>query len=100
MKKADVHVGGVYMGKVAGRLAKVRLDRESLYGGWEATNLATGRTVRIRTAARLRYDARGARAAAVERLARRTAYTASEAPDSTLTLTASGGYAECVDDPI
>ena len=38
--------------------ALVRIDRESPYGGWDATNLATGRSVRIRTAARLRGRAR------------------------------------------
>lgn len=54
MKKTDVKLGEVYEAKVSGIRTRVRLDRESQYGGWDATNLLTGRTVRIRTAARLR----------------------------------------------
>ena len=54
MKKAEVELRGVYVAKVSGRLVTVRLERESPYGGWDATNLATGRAVRIRSAARLR----------------------------------------------
>ena len=54
MKKADVSFGTIYMARVSGNLVKVRLDAESPYGGWLATNLDTGRQVRIRTAARLR----------------------------------------------
>ena len=42
MKKSEIEI------------VSVRIDRESPYGGWDATNLATGRTVRVRTAARLR----------------------------------------------
>ena len=54
MKKADVKIGGVYAAKVSGNLVRVRIDREVAYGkGWEGTNLATGRQVRIKTAARL-----------------------------------------------
>jgi len=54
MKKSEVEVGGVYVAKVSGRLVAVRIDRESPYGGWQATNLKSGRSIRIRTAARLR----------------------------------------------
>ena len=54
MRKADVSVGHCYSAKVSGKLTYVRLDRESRYGGWDATNLATGRSVRIKTAGRLR----------------------------------------------
>mgnify|MGYP001600192200 CR=1 FL=1 len=53
MKKAEVEIRGVYVAKVSGQLVTVRLERESPYGGWDATNLATGRAVRIRSAARL-----------------------------------------------
>jgi hypothetical protein len=55
MKKRDVEIGAIYIVKVSGKLTPVRLTRESPYGGWEGTNLATGREVRIRSAARLRY---------------------------------------------
>lgn len=54
MKKADVQIGGRYIAKVSGKLARVRIIGESIYGGWDATNEATGRDVRIKTAARLR----------------------------------------------
>lgn len=55
MKQADVSVGTTYVVKVSGHLVPLRLDRESAYGkGWEGTNLATGRQIRIRSAAKLR----------------------------------------------
>jgi len=54
MKKAEVVIGGVYIVRVSDKLAKVRIDRESCFGGWDGTNLATGRAIRIRTAAKLR----------------------------------------------
>ena len=53
---------GRYVAKVSGSLVAVRIDRESPYGGWDATNLATGRAVRIRSAARLRRRVRVAEA--------------------------------------
>ena len=55
MKKAQVKVGGVYAAKVSGKVVQVRLDSESRYGGWEATNLATKKRVRVKSAQRLRY---------------------------------------------
>jgi hypothetical protein len=54
MTKAKVSIGTTYIVKVSRKLAKVRLTRESEYGGWYGTNLATGREIRIRTAGRLR----------------------------------------------
>jgi hypothetical protein len=54
MKKADVTIGATYIVKVSGKLTRVRLTRESPYGGWDGLNLATQREVRIRSAARLR----------------------------------------------
>jgi len=54
MKKADIRVGEHYVAKVSKKLAVVHIDRESPYGGWDATNISTGRAIRIRTAARLR----------------------------------------------
>lgn len=59
MKKREIQLGGVYTAKVSGRLVRVRIDSESVHGGWNATNLATGRAVRIRSAARLRGPATG-----------------------------------------
>ena len=57
MQKRNVHIGTTYVVKVSGTLAKVRLTREHPRGGWYGTNLATGREIRIRTAARLRSEA-------------------------------------------
>ena len=56
MQKHNVKVGTTYIVKVSGTLAKVRLTREHARGGWCGTNLATGREIRIRTAARLRSE--------------------------------------------
>jgi len=57
MKKNEVKVGGQYVAKVSGRLAQVRIDRENPHGGWDATNLATRKAVRIKSAQRLRAPA-------------------------------------------
>ena len=57
MKKSEIEVGITYIAKVSGVLAKVRITGESPYGGWRGKNLATGREVRIRSAARLRRPA-------------------------------------------
>ena len=54
MKKRDVVIGAVYEAKVSGKLCPVRIRRESPYGGWDATNMSTGRDVRIKSAQRLR----------------------------------------------
>lgn len=54
MKKADVSVGETYAVKVSGKVVGVRLVAESPHGGWVGRSLATGREVRIRTAAKLR----------------------------------------------
>lgn len=56
MKSKDVKIGGEYLAKVSGTIARVRIESESIYGGWNARNTKTGRAVRIRTAARLRHD--------------------------------------------
>ena len=56
MQKHNVKVGSTYIVKVSGTLAKVRITREHERGGWYGINLATGREIRIRTAARLRSE--------------------------------------------
>lgn len=53
MKKRDVEIGKVYWAKVSGKVVKVRVVSESIYGGWDAVSLKTDRNVRIKTAARL-----------------------------------------------
>jgi hypothetical protein len=57
MKKAEVQIGTTYIAKVSGVLTRVRITGQSPYGGWVGRNLATGREVRIRSAARLRRPA-------------------------------------------
>lgn len=57
MKKSDVEIGQVYVVKVSNNLVPVRIDRESPYGGWDGTNLVTKRSIRIRSARRLRRQA-------------------------------------------
>lgn len=54
MTKKEVELGGIYTAKVSGRLVQVRIESESRYGGWNATNLDTSREVRIKSAQRLR----------------------------------------------
>ncbi|MGE4157627.1 MAG: winged helix-turn-helix domain-containing protein [Planctomycetota bacterium] len=56
MKKKEVKIGGRYLAKVSGSVSPVRLDAESPYGGWDGTNLDTGRQVRIKSAQRLRGE--------------------------------------------
>ena len=58
MLKSQVEIGRQYVVKVSGKLAVVKILRESPYGGWEAVNTATNKAVRIKTAARLRKPAR------------------------------------------
>ena len=54
MKKSEVDIGGTYAAKVSGKVVPVRITGESPYGGWDGMNTETGRSVRIRSAARLR----------------------------------------------
>jgi hypothetical protein len=54
VRKSQVKLGEIYYAKVSEKLARVRIDRVHPSGGWAATNISTGRKVRIRTAGRLR----------------------------------------------
>ncbi len=58
MKKVDIEVGKTYVAKVAGKLAPVKIIGTSPHGGWIGRNQHTGREVRVRSAARLRYEYR------------------------------------------
>jgi len=59
MKKSEVKIGGVYTAKVTDKLVSVRID--AVKGtGWSATNMATGKTIHIKSAQRLRGEAKGA----------------------------------------
>jgi hypothetical protein len=54
MQKSEVKIGGIYTAKVTNKLVQVRIEAESRYGGWDATNLGTNKKVRIKSAQRLR----------------------------------------------
>jgi hypothetical protein len=57
MKKNEVKAGGTYLAKVSDKVVPVRITGESRYGGWDAVNTKTGKTVRIKSAQRLRGPA-------------------------------------------
>ena len=59
MKKNEVKVGGLYHAKVSDKLVTVRIDSTHSAGGWHATNTATGKRIRIKSAQRLRGAAKG-----------------------------------------
>jgi hypothetical protein len=56
MRKTEVQIGHVYVAKISNQLTEVRIERPSPFGGWEARNINTGRTVRIKSAAKLRSE--------------------------------------------
>jgi hypothetical protein len=58
MKKDKVKVGGMYVAKVSDKLVTVRIDSTHSKGGWNATNTATGKRIRIKSAQRLRGAAK------------------------------------------
>ena len=60
MKKNEVKVGGMYIAKVSDKLVTVRIDSTDSKGGWNATNTATGKRIRIKSAQRLRGVAKQA----------------------------------------
>jgi len=49
IKKNDVKIGKYYTAKVSGKMATVRIDAESQYGGWDATNITTSKKVPTRS---------------------------------------------------
>lgn len=60
MKKNEITIGATYIAKVSDKLVEVRIDAENSHGGWDATNLATKKKVRIKSAQRLRRPVKGA----------------------------------------
>jgi hypothetical protein len=58
MKKHEVKVGAKYLAKVSDKVVPVRIDGENPHGGWDATNGATGKKVHIKSAQRLRGEAK------------------------------------------
>jgi len=59
MKKSEVKTGKYYTAKVSIRMVAMRFDAENPNGGWDATNITTGKKVRIKSAQRLRRETRG-----------------------------------------
>ena len=59
MKKDQVKIGRLYVAKVSDKLVTVRIDSTHSGGGWNATNTATGKRLRIKSARRLRGVAGG-----------------------------------------
>ena len=56
MKKADVKIGSTYYANVSGQRTEIRIDAEKPRGGWDATNLATGTKILIKSARRLQGE--------------------------------------------
>ncbi|MCZ2098813.1 MAG: winged helix-turn-helix domain-containing protein [Anaerolineae bacterium] len=61
MKKNEVKVGQTYQAKVSDRIVTVRIDSPNSHGGWNATNTATGKRIRIKSPQRLRRAVGGNR---------------------------------------
>ncbi|MEI8194740.1 MAG: winged helix-turn-helix domain-containing protein [Phycisphaerae bacterium] len=57
MKNNEITLGGTYLAKVTDKVVPVRIDATNPHGGWDATNLATNKKVRIKSAQRLRGPA-------------------------------------------
>ncbi|KKW13232.1 MAG: hypothetical protein UY48_C0003G0054 [Candidatus Gottesmanbacteria bacterium GW2011_GWB1_49_7] len=59
MKKENVVLGHVYAVRVGRDIRPVKLEGTHYLCGWVGRNLQTGRQIRVKTAARLRYDLEG-----------------------------------------
>jgi len=92
MKKNEVKVGSEYIAKVSGKLAHIRIDQENPHGGWDATNLATKKAVRIKSAQRLRAEA-GRKAAPAAHVATGAKPAGEVAKDTKPAPAAAGGKA-------
>jgi len=92
MKKHEVKLGGRYSAKVSDKVVVVRIDVENPHGGWEATNEATGKKVRIKSAQRLRAEA-GRKATPTAHVAAGAKPAAESAKDAKATPVAAGGEA-------
>jgi hypothetical protein len=58
MTKNEIKIGNCYIAKVSDKLVSVRIDSTHSSGGWNATNTATGKRIRIKSAQRLRRPAK------------------------------------------
>jgi hypothetical protein len=53
---SDVAIGKAYHVRVTNKLVAVRIDGENRHGGWDGTNLTTGKKVRVKSPQRLRGE--------------------------------------------
>jgi hypothetical protein len=90
MKKNEVKVGSTYLAKVSDKVVPVRIDQENPHGGWDATNLATKKAVRIKSAQRLRAEA-GRKAAPTAQVGIGAKPAAESAKDTKAASAAAGG---------
>jgi hypothetical protein len=56
VKLKEVEVGKTYAAKISERVVPVTIVSTNSYGGWNGRNERTGRSVRIRGAAKLRFE--------------------------------------------
>jgi hypothetical protein len=56
MRQQDIKIGGVYTAKITDKVVPVRIDAENPNGGWDGTNLATKKKVRIKSPRKLRRE--------------------------------------------
>ncbi len=56
MKKAEVTIGGKYYANVSGNRCEIQIAAEKPRGGWDATNLATGKKIHVKSAQRLQGE--------------------------------------------
>jgi len=54
MKAKDIEIGKIYVIKVSGILAPIRITGEGRNGGWDGINVRTNRKVHIRGPQRIR----------------------------------------------
>ena len=64
MKKSEVKIGKVYTARVDDKRVPVRIDGENGHGGWDATNLTTGKKIHIKLPQRLQGEVNVAEAKA------------------------------------
>ena len=87
MKKSEIEVGGQYTCKVSDKIVVVRITGENPHGGWDATNMKTGKAVRINSAQRLRsakfVDQKALDATLAERPSKKAKAPKAEAPAPT-----------------
>jgi len=91
MKQRDIQIGRVYITKVSGQLSRVRIDSDSFYGGWNGTNLETGKKVRIKSPARLRFEYRPAAKAESKQSGQGSGSGAHNSPETPKTTPTSNG---------